>query len=117
MSAKRKIAWLPGDGVGKDVLDAVKIVLDKVGLDAEYEEGDIGWEFWKTEGDPLPQRTIDLLNRCDAAIFGAITSKPVKKAEEELAPELRGKGYVYRSPIVRMRQHFDLYACLRPTKA
>ena len=50
-------------------------------------------------------------------MFGAITSKPVKAAEEELVPELRGKGLVYRSPIVRMRQMFDLYICLRPCKA
>ena len=43
--AKYKIAWLPGDGIGVDVLDAAKIVLDKIQLDAEYVHGDIGWEF------------------------------------------------------------------------
>ena len=42
---KYKIAWLPGDGVGKDVMDAAKIVLDTISLDAEYIYGDIGWEF------------------------------------------------------------------------
>ena len=42
--AKYKIAWLPGDGIGMDVLEAAKIVLDKVQLDAEYLPGDIGWE-------------------------------------------------------------------------
>jgi len=114
---KYKIAWLPGDGIGVDVLDATKIVLDKLQLNAEYIHGDIGWEFWRTEGDALPQRTIDLLKSVDAAMFGAITSKPVKAAEEELVPELQGKGLVYRSPIVRMRQMFDLYICLRPCKA
>lgn len=114
---KYKIAWLPGDGIGVDVLDAAKIVLDKLDLNAEYIHGDIGWEFWRTEGDALPQRTIDLLKSVDAAMFGAITSKPVKAAEEELAPELKGKGLIYRSPIVRMRQMFDLYICLRPCKA
>lgn len=112
-----KIAWLPGDGIGIEVLEAAKIVLDKLNLNAEYIHGDIGWEFWRTEGDALPQRTIDLLNNVDAAMFGAITSKPVKAAEEELVPELKGKNLVYRSPIVRMRQLFDLYNCLRPTKA
>jgi isocitrate dehydrogenase (NAD+) len=114
---KFKIAWLPGDGVGVDVLDATKIVLDKLQLQAEYIHGDIGWEFWRKEGEALPQRTIDLLKNVDAAMFGAITSKPVKAAEEELIPELQGKGLVYRSPIVRMRQLFDLYICLRPCKA
>jgi isocitrate/isopropylmalate dehydrogenase len=117
MSKSFKIAWLPGDGIGVDVLDATKIVLDKLKLDAEYVHGDIGWEFWCKEGDALPQRTTDLLKDVDAAMFGAITSKPVKAAEEELVPELRGKGLIYRSPIVRMRQMFDLYICLRPCKA
>ncbi len=109
-----KIAWLPGDGVGVEVLEAAKIVLDKLKFNAEYIHGDIGWEFWCKEGDSFPQRTIDLLNNVDAAMFGAITSKPVKTAEIELVPELQGKGLIYRSPIVRMRQLFDLYICLRP---
>ncbi|MGQ9617682.1 MAG: isocitrate/isopropylmalate dehydrogenase family protein [Candidatus Aminicenantia bacterium] len=115
--AKYKIAWLPGDGIGKDVMDAARIVLNKVGLDAEYIHGDIGWEFWCKEGDALPQRTIELLKNVDTALFGAITSKPAKAAEEELAKELKGKGLSYRSPIVRMRQIFDLYICMRPCKA
>ena len=83
---KYTIAWLPGDGVGVDVMEATRLVLDAVGLDAEYPHGDIGWEFWCTEGESFPQRTIDLLKASDAAMFGAITSKPVKAAEEELVP-------------------------------
>jgi 3-isopropylmalate dehydrogenase len=114
--AKYRIAWLPGDGIGVDVLDAAKIVLDELRLDAEYVHGDIGWECWCREGDAFPARTIDLLRNVDAALFGAITSKPVKAAEAELVPELRGTGLVYRSPIVRMRQLFELYVCLRPCK-
>jgi len=115
--ATYRIAWLPGDGVGIDVLDAARIVLDRVGLDAEYIHGDIGWDFWCREGDALPARTVELLGSVDAALFGAITSKPVKAAAAELAPSLRDKGLAYRSPIVRMRQMFDLYICLRPCKA
>jgi len=115
--AKYRIAWLPGDGVGQDVLEAVRIVLDKLELDAEYVPGDIGWEFWKNEGDPLPQRTLDMMKTTDAAMFGAITSKPKEEAARELAPELQGKGYVYFSPIVRLRQEFNLYTNLRPCKA
>jgi len=114
--ARFRIAWLPGDGVGVDVMEAARLVLDALALDAEYPHGDIGWEFWCREGDALPARTIDLLEHVDAALFGAITSKPVKAAEAELAPHLRGTGLVYRSPIVRMRQRFDLYICLRPCK-
>ena len=115
--SKFRIAWLPGDGVGGEVLQAARIVLDRLGLEAEYLPGDIGWEFWCGEGDPLPPRTIELLQKVDAAMFGAITSKPVRESEEELAPQLRGKGLSYRSPIVRMRQLFDLYICLRPCRA
>ncbi|MFI5143659.1 MAG: isocitrate/isopropylmalate dehydrogenase family protein [Thermoanaerobaculales bacterium] len=115
--AKYRIAWLPGDGIGNDVMEAARIVLDALGLDAEYVHGDIGWEFWCKEGDAFPPRTIELLMHVDAALFGAITSKPVKAAESELVPKLKGKGLVYRSPIVRMRQLFDLYVCLRPCKA
>jgi len=114
--AKYKIAWLPGDGVGVDVLDAAKIVLEKIKLDAEYIHGDIGWEFWCKEGDALPERTVELLKNVNAALFGAITSKPIKAAQAELVPELQSKNLVYRSPIVRMRQMFDLYNCLRPCK-
>jgi 3-isopropylmalate dehydrogenase len=115
--AKYRIAWLPGDGIGIEVLEAARIVLDRLALDAEYVHGDIGWEFWRTEGDAFPQRTIDLMKQVDAAMFGAITSKPVKAAEAELVDGLQGKGLQYRSPIVRMRQLFDLYICLRPCKA
>jgi 3-isopropylmalate dehydrogenase len=115
--AKYKIAWLPGDGIGIEVAEAARIVLDRVGLDAEYPHGDIGWEFWCTEGDPLPQRTLDLMGETDCAFFGAITSKGKDVADKELIPELQGKGYVYRSPIVRLRQLLDLYICLRPCKA
>ncbi|HOK15155.1 MAG TPA: isocitrate/isopropylmalate dehydrogenase family protein, partial [Candidatus Kapabacteria bacterium] len=107
------VVWVEG----KEVLEATQIVFDKLNFNAEYIHGDIGWEFWCKEGDALPQRTIDLLKDVDAAMFGAITSKPVKQAEAELIPELQGKGLVYRSPIVRMRQLFDLYICLRPCKA
>ena len=115
--SKYRIAWLPGDGVGVDVLEAAQLVLDRLALDAEYIAGDIGWDFWCSEGDALPPRTVDLLKNVDAALFGAITSKPTKAAATELAPALRDQGLTYRSPIVRMRQMFDLYICLRPCKA
>ena len=119
MSKKYKVAVLPGDGIGKDVTDAAIKVLDAVGFSelAEYTWGDIGWEFWKTEGNPLPDRTIELLKQSDCCLFSAITSKPKEEAQKELAPELQGKGIVYSSPIVKLRQLFDLYINLRPCKA
>jgi isocitrate/isopropylmalate dehydrogenase len=115
--AKYKIALMPGDGIGNDVMDAAKIILEEMALDADYIPADIGWEFWRTEGEPLPERTLETLRSCDCALFAAITSKPKEEAEAELIPELQGKGLVYRSPIVRLRQAFDLYVNLRPCKA
>jgi len=114
---KYKIAVLPGDGVGQDVIQAAMIVLEKLAVDAEYIYGDIGWEFWRQEGNALPDRTIRMLRATDACLFGAITSKPKDDAAAELDPALRGKGLSYFSPIVRLRQEFDLYTNLRPCKA
>lgn len=114
---KYTIAWMPGDGVGKDVMQATRIVLDRLGLDAEYVPADIGWEFWVNEGNPLPDRTIETLKRTDCALFGAITSKPREEAAAELRPELRGRGLSYFSPIVRLRQLFNLHTSLRPCRA
>ena len=115
--AEHKIALLPGDGVGGDVLDAALKVLEAVGFEAEYLHGDIGWEFWCSEGNPLPERTLDLLKETDACLFGAITSKPKEEAARELKPELQSKGLVYSSPIVGLRQLFNLHTNLRPCKA
>ena len=114
---KYTIAWLPGDGVGNDVMEAARIVLDAMKFDARYVPADIGWTFWCNEGDPLPQRTIDILKETDCALFGAITSKPRDEANEELAPALQGKGLVYFSPIVKLRQLLNLHTNLRPCKA
>ena len=112
-----RIAVLPGDGVGVEVIEAAMIVLEKMKFDAEYVYGDIGWEFWCHEGNPLPNRTTEMLKTTDACLFGAITSKPNEDAVKELAPELQGKGLSYFSPIVRLRQEFDLYTNMRPCKA
>ncbi len=114
--SKRTIVTMPGDGIGKVVLPEAIRVLDAVGFEAEYVHADIGWEFWCKEGNPLPQRTLDLLEKHKIGLFGAITSKPKSEAAKELAPELQGKGYVYYSPIVGLRQHFDLDICMRPCK-
>ncbi|MCD4775629.1 MAG: isocitrate/isopropylmalate dehydrogenase family protein [Candidatus Aegiribacteria sp.] len=114
---KRTVVTMPGDGIGGAVLDETLRVLEAVGFEADYVHADIGWEFWKKEGNPLPDRTIDLLEKHKIALFGAITSKPKDKALDALDPSLRDKGLVYYSPIVAMRQHFDLDICIRPCKA
>lgn len=114
---KRTIVTMPGDGIGRVVLEETLRVLTAAGFEANYVEGDIGWEFWIKEGNPLPQRTIDLIAEHKIALFGAITSKPKDEAFDELAPELKDKKLVYASPIVGLRQHFGLDICLRPTKS
>ena len=115
--AARTIVALPGDGIGVVVLNEALRVLKAAGFEAEYEFGDIGWEFWCKEGNPLPKRTIDLIVKHKVALFGAITSKPNEEAKSELNPDLQGKGYIYSSPIVGLRQHFDLDICVRPCKS
>ncbi len=114
---KRTIVTLPGDGIGKVVLDAAIKVLTAAGFNADYVEGDIGWEFWKKEGNPLPERTINLIEKHKIALFGAITSKPKDDAFNELSEELKDKNLVYSSPIVGLRQHFALDICARPCKS
>jgi len=115
--ARRTIVALPGDGIGRIVLEQALRVLHVSGFEADYVFGDIGWEFWCREGNPLPQRTLDLISQYKIALFGAITSKPNEEAKAELAPELQGKGYVYSSPIVGLRQKFNLDICVRPCRS
>jgi len=83
--AKYRIAWMPGDGVGNDVMEAARIVLDRMKLDAEYVPCDIGWEFWRKEGqrpsgshreDPQGHHMRSLW--CDH-------EQPQSEAKEELA--------------------------------
>lgn len=112
--AKHTVVTMPGDGIGNQVLPEAVRILRAVEFDAEYVHADIGWDCWCREGNALPQRTVDLLAKHKLGLFGAITSKPKKQAEAELSPELRGKGYLYFSPIVTMRQRFNLDTCIRP---
>lgn len=113
----RTIVTMPGDGIGKTVLPESIRVLNAVGFNAEYIHADIGWDFWCSEGNALPQRTIDLLEKHKIGLFGAITSKPKDTADKELSPSLQGKGYTYFSPIVGLRQKFNLDICIRPCQS
>jgi isocitrate dehydrogenase (NAD+) len=112
--SKNSIVIMPGDGIGRVVMQEALRVLDAAGFEAHYEEGDIGWDFWCTQGNALPERTVKLLEKHKVGLFGAITSKPKEEAAAALSSELKGKGLVYSSPIVGMRQHFNLDICIRP---
>jgi len=115
--ARHTVVTMPGDGIGRTVLPESIRVLRAVGFDADYVHGDIGWDFWASEGNALPERTVELLAKHKLGLFGAITSKPRKEADAELRPELRGKGHSYFSPIVGMRQRFNLDICVRPCRS
>ena len=112
--AKHTVVTMPGDGIGNQVLPEAIRLLKAVEFDAEYIHADIGWDCWCREGNALPTRTVDLLTKHRLGLFGAITSKPKREAEAELKPELRGKGHSYFSPIVTLRQRFNLDTCIRP---
>ncbi|MCH8325307.1 MAG: isocitrate/isopropylmalate dehydrogenase family protein [Bacteroidetes bacterium] len=114
---KPTVITMPGDGIGKTVLPEAIKILKAAGFEADYVHADIGWEFWQTQGNPLPEKTLELLTEHKIGLFGAITSKPKDNASEELDPALKNKGYVYFSPIVGLRQHFDLDICIRPCKS
>jgi 3-isopropylmalate dehydrogenase len=115
--SKYTVVTMPGDGIGYVVLAEALRVLEAVGFDADYIHADVGWEFWKSEGNALPERTVELLDQHKLGLFGAITSKPKPQAAAELDPALRDKGYTYYSPIVTMRQRFNLDVCIRPCRS
>ncbi len=111
------IITMGGDGIGKIVLPEALRVLEAVKFNANYIQADIGWECWKKGGNPLPNRTIGLLRKHKIGLFGAITSKPKSAADKELDSELQNKGLTYFSPIVTMRQMFNLDICIRPCRS
>ena len=113
---QRSIVTMAGDGIGKFLLPEALRILDAAGFRADYVPADVGWEFWCNEGNALPQRTVALLEKHRIGLFGAITSKPKDQADREIRPELKKIGYVYYSPIVGLRQHFNLDICLRPCR-
>ena len=111
---RRSVVVMPGDGIGNVVLPEALRVLEAAGFEADWVSAGIGWEHWVGEGNPLPKKTVELIAEHKVALFGAITSKPKDKAAAEINPALRDKGHVYFSPIVGLRQRFDLDVSIRP---
>lgn len=109
-----KIAALPGDGIGADVMMAAIPIFNALNIPVKLTFGDIGWRFWQEEGSPLPERTLTLIQQSDTALVGAITSKPAQEAMKELAPKLQQQNLRYFSPILQLRQSLDLFANVRP---
>ncbi|MFZ1752985.1 MAG: isocitrate/isopropylmalate dehydrogenase family protein [Caldilineaceae bacterium] len=96
-----RIALIPGDGIGKEVVPAAARVLEETGLPLHFVELEAGWETFQRTGHALPEETVAGLKSCHGALFGAVSS-----------PSHRVPGY--SSPIVALRRILDLYANLRP---
>jgi homoisocitrate dehydrogenase len=97
-----RIAVIPGDGVGREVIPAAVEVLRASGVACEFVPAGAGWETFQRQGSALPAETLATICGCGLALFGAVSS-PARKVEG------------YRSPIVAMRRELDLYANLRPS--
>ncbi|MCS7056447.1 MAG: isocitrate/isopropylmalate dehydrogenase family protein [Thermoflexales bacterium] len=94
---------IPGDGIGQEVIPCAVEVLQRALPDLAIVEADAGWACFQRTGSALPEETLARVTACGAALFGAVSS-----------PKHKVEGY--RSPIIQMRQRFDLYANLRPTR-
>ncbi len=95
-----KIAIIPGDGIGKEVMESGEYLLDKLDLNFSFEYGEAGFECYNKNGVTLPEETIKIAKKTDATLFGAITSTPGQP-----------------SPIINLRKELDVYGNLRPIKS
>ncbi len=98
---KYRITLIPGDGVGPELVNIVKKVIENLNVDIEWEEVDAGEPAMEKYGTPLPQQVIDSIKKNKVALKGPITT-PV--------------GTGFRSVNVSLRQELNLYACVRPCK-
>ncbi len=99
-----RLARIGGDGIGPEVVDAAVRVVDAVcGDRVEWVEAEMGWRTFERTGSALPEATVEILEGCAGALFGAVSS-----------PSHAAQGY--RSPIVELRRRLDLYANVRPLR-
>ena len=96
------VTFIPGDGTGPEISEAVRRVLEGTGVEFEWDWQDAGADVYEQEGTPLPDRVLESIRERKLAIKGPITT-PV------------GSGF--RSINVALRKELDLHACLRPCKA
>lgn len=96
-----RIAMIPGDGIGREVVPAAQRVLVAAGVNAEYVQLDAGFGTFQRTGNALPPATLEAARSCDGALFGAVSS-----------PSIRTPGYA--SPILTLRKELDLFANVRP---
>lgn len=101
------IALLPGDGIGPEVVAQARRVLDALGLDLTFEEAPVGGAAYEALGHPLPIATLDLAERADAILFGAVGDARYDNVERAMRPE---------QAILGLRKELGLFANLRPAK-
>lgn len=111
-----RIAFMPGDGIGREVLPVARDVLKAAGFRADWVDLAVGWDEWTRHGDALPATTLEAMRSTRCALFGAITSKDETEAQAELPPRLRSRGLAYESPVLRLRRTFNLAVNLRPVQ-
>ena len=103
-AAPVRLARIGGDGIGPEVVDAAVRVVDAVcGERIDWIEAEMGWRTFERTGSALPDATVEVLEGCAGALFGAVSS-----------PSHAVDGY--RSPIVELRRRMDLYANVRPLR-
>ena len=103
-AAPVRLARIGGDGIGPEVVDAAVRVVDAVcGERIEWIEAEMGWRTFERTGSALPAATVEAVQGCAGALFGAVSS-----------PSHAVDGY--RSPIVELRRRMDLYANVRPLR-
>ncbi len=102
-----RIALLPGDGIGPEVIAEARRVLDALGLDISYDEALVGGAAFKAVGHPLPPETLEIARRADAILFGAVGDPDCDNLERHLRPE---------QAILGLRKELVLFANLRPAR-
>jgi 3-isopropylmalate dehydrogenase len=100
-----KIAILPGDGIGTEIVAEAVKVLNVLDLEFEMEEAKVGGAAYEAHGHPLPEGTLKLAQAADAVLFGAVGDWKYDKLERALRPE---------QAILGLRKHLGLFANFRP---
>lgn len=103
----KKIAVLPGDGIGPEIVEQAVKVLKALGCDFEMEYADVGGVAYANHGHPLPEATLKLAKESDAILFGAVGDFKYDHLERHLRPE---------QAILGLRKALGLFANLRPAK-
>ena len=112
MSKNYKVAVLPGDGIGPEVMKEAVRVLDVVssrfGFQVEKEWADVGGAAYDNHGTPLPETTLKLGEASDAILFGSVGGPKWEHLPPDLQPE--------RGALLPLRKHFKLFCNLRPSR-